>query len=169
VTKAPRFCPKCKAEVLWIKHKPEGARITIRKCEKCGTRTKPIKGRRKAKTMPKGLYNYRKLVKECDELWRQVVYKEKGRKCLCGCGKRANQVHHGLEKGWAVPLRHDPRVGIPLNWACHRRIHDSHLAARELLLKLWGPREYSRLIAEARTAAKRDLTVVKEELKVRLG
>lgn len=115
------------------------------------------------------LSSYRGAVLDADAVWRQVVMLERGPWCVCGCGRRANQCHHGLGKGAYPGVRHDPRNGFPVAQGCHRRLHGDHEENRDLMIAILGAEGYEGLLRAARSAGKTDPELAAVALRARLA
>jgi 5-methylcytosine-specific restriction endonuclease McrA len=63
----------------------------------------------------------RKLQKQCDKLWTQIVLSNKP---ICEyCGQKAQQAHHFIPKGRSAYLRYDFLNAVSLCMKCHLLHH----------------------------------------------
>lgn len=79
---------------------------------------------RKPKTpAQKRAQEQKRLKKQCDVLWAQIVKERAGGICEL-CGKPGHDAHHAVSRRQSF-LRHDVRNGVYLCVACHMRLHST--------------------------------------------
>jgi hypothetical protein len=144
--------------VAWTAVKLPGAHCIRRYCVACGGITTKIKGVRKSKTMPKGLYNHRMLVKEADGLWRQIIHNKAVNGCCARCGEPSQSLQAAHNIGRTNHhTRWEPSNGLPCCSFCHMMIDDDAEEKRSLFLRSIGEQEYERLQLMKRARGKTDM------------
>jgi len=160
--KMPRYCPRCKKDVLWIKDRPEGGRRSRFLCIHCDGITKPLSGRKKKKYRTPTQNERRQKMTRANDLWRHLIYKKARPTGACAvCGTtRGLQAMHLFPKGKYPHIRFDLDNGAPGCPGCHIRLTNDHEAHRDFCIRFLGAEKYEQLRLRSLCKTKMDIDLV---------